>query len=126
MGGYRPQRLAEEIHQILVEVLMYGVKDPRVVDVTVTAVEVSPDLQLARIFYTVDGDEAERRQAAAGLKHATPYLRHTLAEEVRIRQVPELRFIYDESLERGQRIDNLLKQVLPVEPADDREDQDDH
>lgn len=126
MGGYRPQRLAEEIHQILVEILMYGVKDPRVVDVTVTAVDVAPDLQLARVFYTVDGDETDRRQAAAGLKHATPYLRHTLAEEVRIRQVPELRFIYDESLERGQRIETLLKQALPAEPADDREDCDDH
>ena len=126
MGGYRPQRLAEEVHQILVEVLMYGVKDPRVVDVTVTAVDVAPDLQLARVFYTVDGDAAERRQAAEGLKSVTPYLRHTLAEEVRLRQIPELRFIYDESLERGQRIDSLLRQALPAEPADDREDQDDH
>jgi len=119
MRGFRPERLAEQVKQVLIELLLYGVKDPRLADVSVSDVEVTRDLQLARVYYTVNGDEQERKDARKALEKATPFLRHNLADELEVRTVPDVKFIYDDSQERGRRIDDLLRQVGGVDEKSD-------
>lgn len=111
MSGFRPQRLAEQINRILSELLLFGTKDPQLIDVTITDVEVTPDLQMARVFYTVNGDAQEKKDAKKALERATPFFRHTLGSELQVRVVPDVRFQYDESLDHGRRIDDLLRQI---------------
>ena len=91
--------------------LMHGVKDPRVALVTVTGVDVTRDLRLARVYYTVTGDEQERLAAASGLQSSAAYIRRQLGQIMRLRYVPELRFETDQAVESGRRIDELLRQV---------------
>ena len=111
MGRYRPERVAEQLHKEISQLLMNGVKDPRVSLVTVTGVEVTRDLRLARIYYTVVGGDPERQGAAAGLRSSLAFIRHQLGQIMRLRHVPELRFEYDLAVESGRRIDDLLRQV---------------
>ena len=91
--------------------LMREVRDPRLVDVTLTEVRVTPDLQLARVYYTILGDADEARAAGAALESAGGYLRTQLAARVRLRLAPELVFQLDQSSEYGRHIDDLLAQI---------------
>lgn len=110
MSSYRPERVAGEIHRVISELLLSGnIKDPRVALVTLTEVQVTRDLGLARIYYTVLGDKAEKAEAAEGLQRAAAFVRRTLGQEIRLRHTPELRFEYDNSAETGRRIDELLR-----------------
>jgi ribosome-binding factor A len=87
--------------------------------VTLTEVRVSPDLLLARIYYSVLGDENDKAEAAKGLESALSFLRTFLADRVQLRFVPELAFEYDASYEYGRRIDELLDQVSPTGQPED-------
>jgi ribosome-binding factor A len=87
------------------------VKDPRVGFVTITHVKLSPDLQFARVYYTVMGDATARRQSARALERATPFVRRQIGARIRLRRVPELRFVFDESVEREERIERLLEEI---------------
>lgn len=89
--------------------LVKGVKDPRLEFVTVTDVEVTPDLHLARIFYTTREGESER--VAAALKKATPFFRKEVGRRIRTRYVPDLIFVYDSSLEYGSHIEDLIEKL---------------
>ena len=91
--------------------LMNGVKDPRVALVTVTGVDVTRDLRLARVFYTVTGGEQERKGAEEGLRSSAAYVRRQLGQIMRLRYIPEIRFEYDRAVQTGRRIDELLRQV---------------
>ena len=84
------------------------VHDPGIGFVTLTRVKVSPDLQQARIFYTMMGDAAAHKNTAQALMRATPFLRRHIAARVRLRRVPELRFEYDKSVENQDRIEKIL------------------
>ncbi len=99
--------LQEEISLILLQ----KVRDPRLEGLTVTAVEVSADLKKAHVYVSSLGGLEERRQALKGLKKAEGFLRHELASRISLRVVPEIIFHWDESLERGQRIEELLHQL---------------
>jgi len=90
---------------------MQEVRDPRLADLTVTGVEVTPDLLQARVYFTVLGDNDAEREALAALEHATGYLRTQLAARVQLRFVPELTFQLDTSMAYGRRIDDLLDQI---------------
>jgi ribosome-binding factor A len=107
----RQRRVAELIQEELGTFLERHVDDPSLEWVTVTAVEVTPDLQLARVYFSVIGDEDRRREAQQGLERASGYLRRELASALQLRLVPELRFFYDDSLDRGRRIDELLEEI---------------
>lgn len=107
----RPDRIAEEIREELSGLLAAEVKDPGVGFVTITRVKLTADLQLARAYYTVIGDEKARQDTARALGRATPFLRRQIAQRVRLRRVPELHFHYDESIEKEQRIEELLQTV---------------
>jgi ribosome-binding factor A len=109
----RSQRVADLVRAELASMLLIEAHDPAVKGVTVTAVEMSPDLQSARVFFSVLGGDAEREKAAEGLARASGYLRREIGQRCGLRYAPELHFIADLSLERGARVEELLAQVLP-------------
>jgi len=109
--GSRPERVGEEIRQELSLMLAREVHDPGIGFVTLTRVKVSPDLQVARVYYTTIGDERARRETRKALDRATPFLRRQLAARVRLRRVPELHFQFDESVEKQDRIERILLEL---------------
>lgn len=106
--GSRPDRVAEEIRHELSSLLAREVHDPGIGFVTLTRVKVSPDLQLARVYYTLIGDDKARRETEKALERATPFLRRQIGSRIRLRRVPELRFEFDRSVEHQDRIEKIL------------------
>jgi ribosome-binding factor A len=107
----RPHRVGEQLQKEISALLLKGLKDPRVGFVTITGVSVTPDMHLARVYYTVYGDETQRVDTQRGLKSAVPFIRRELSRRLRLRYVPELIFEFDKALEYGNRIDSLLRQL---------------
>jgi ribosome-binding factor A len=107
--GHRPQRLGQRILEEVSELLLGELKDPRIGSATVTAVRVTPDLRQAFVGVSVVGSAKERKQTLEGLRAATPFIRHELAERLDIRRIPDLTFQLDDSDERAARIDELLR-----------------
>lgn len=108
MAGDRMRRVNEAVREVLSARLAEGLKDPRIGFVTVTAVETSSDLRHARVWVSVLGDEHERTQTLAGLASSHGVLQGTIASELRLKRTPTLEFAYDDSIERGMRISELL------------------
>jgi ribosome-binding factor A len=108
--GTRPSRVSEEFREILAEEIP-RLKDPRIGFVTVTAVRMTPDLRLARVFYTAMGDEKERAATRAGLRSARAHLRRVIGGEVRLKTLPDLEFEEDETIERADRIERVLREL---------------
>jgi len=106
----RMRRVNEAVREVLSVRLAGGLKDPRIGFVTVTAVETSPDLSHARVFVTVLGGEEEREDSLAGLRSAHGILQGAVAEELRMKRTPTLEFVYDDSIDRGMRISELLEE----------------
>jgi len=110
-----PSRRLEQVAGLLQEELSHllerEVKDPRMGFVTLTGVELSPDLRHARVYFSVLGDEEAVQQSLAALERAAGFLRHELSRRLTLRQVPELHFVLDRSGERAQRISDLLRQA---------------
>jgi ribosome-binding factor A len=111
MPTRRQRRVSELVRRELSLLLLHQVRDPRLSSVTITGVEVTQDLLLARVHFRALGDTKETSEALAGLEHAAGYLRTQLAARVELRHVPELVFAPDRSAEYGQRIDELLDQL---------------
>ena len=107
----RQDRVAEAIQHEVGQMLIRGLKDPRIGLVTVTGAKVSPDLREAWIYYAVHGDARVRQDTAVGLEAAKGFIRRELGKAVRLRTTPDLHFVVDESIDRGERIEQLLKQV---------------
>ena len=118
MPSQRAQRVGETIQQEISALLLRGLKDPRIGFVTITGVEVTPDLHLARVYFTVIGDDAARKASAAGLKSSIPFIRQHLGKDLRMRYAPDLIFQYDTSIEYGNRIESLLRDVHTPESDD--------
>lgn len=125
MEFQRSHRVGEAIHKEISALIVKGLKDPRIGFVTITAVEVTPDLHLARVYFTTLGEEKSRLETEKGLKSSVPYLRRELGRRLRMRYVPDLLFQYDASLEYGNRIDSLLRDIHS-EPSDDSGNTEDH
>jgi len=106
--GSRPDRVGEEIRKELSQLLFREVHDPGIGLITLTRVKVSPDLQLARAYYTILGDEKAREETDKALTRATPFLRRQIGARIRLRRVPELRFEFDRSVENQDRIERIL------------------
>jgi len=110
--GLRQQRLADEIRDILATTFMGGqLSDPRLGGVSITHVKVSSDLQVATVYYRLFEGGPKPADAQKGLESASGYLRKQLAVALDIRRVPTLRYFYDESVERGARIEQLLSRL---------------
>src|ERR1041384_8180562 len=99
------------------------VHDPRIGFITLTRVQVSPDLQVARVYYTSLGDPNQRKETQKALDHATPFLRRQIGHRVQLRRVPEIEFRFDESIAHQDRIEQILQQ-LHEEAAPRRDDAD--
>lgn len=106
--GSRPERVAEEIREELSVILAREVHDPGIGFVTLTRVTISPDLQLARVFYTIMGDDRQRRDTQKALERATPFMRRHIGARVRLRRVPELRFEFDAGIAHQERVERIL------------------
>ena len=107
----RQARMADEIRDVLASEFLGGkMEDPRLSGVSITAVKISPDLQIASVYYRVF-DHATVDHAQAGLQRAAGLLRRAIADRVRMRRVPELRFFYDESIENAEKIEKLLQDI---------------
>ncbi len=104
----RHQRLAEQIHRELAELIRRELKDPRVGMVTIGEVEVSPDLSVAKIYYTVFGDQEAQKNSQEGLECASGFLRSRLGKSLHTRVTPELRFIFDDSPQQGDHLEALI------------------
>jgi ribosome-binding factor A len=116
VGGFRAERIAEEIRNEVSLMLAGELKDPRLaLPLIVTEVRVAPGMRTVRVFVEFVGDEAERAKALAGLKSAAGYVRHELVERLRLRRAPEVIFVPDQSQEYGHHIDELLRKVTPPE-----------
>jgi ribosome-binding factor A len=93
------------------EIIDRRLKDPRIGMITVTDVSVTADLRYARVYFTVMGDESERRQAQIGLESARSFIQGEVGRRIRMKYTPELSFHFDESLQYGLHIDNILKEL---------------
>lgn len=111
MSGSRTERLGEQIKEEASQVLARDVHDPGVGFVTITRVRVSPDLQVARIYYTALGDDAARRATDRALERVTPFVRHQLAQRLRLRRMPEIGFVFDKSIAHQARVEELLQEI---------------
>jgi ribosome-binding factor A len=108
MSGDRMRRVDEAMREVLSDAITSELKDPRVGFVTVTAVDTSPDLRHARVFVSVLGEQPVRRRSMDGLRSAQGYLQKRVAGELRLKHTPTLEFAYDDTVDRGQRINQLL------------------
>ena len=108
MSSGRMRRVDEAVRAVLSEAIAKDLQDPRVGFVTVTAVKTSPDLRYARVYVSVLGDDHAREQTLAGLRSAHGYLQGKVAAELTLKHTPTLTFEYDESIDRGMRISQLL------------------
>jgi ribosome-binding factor A len=110
MTHRRNERVAEEIRGVLAEAIR-EVRDPAVGFVTLTGVDLSPDLRQARVFVSRLGTEADRDASVAALNHASPFLRHAVATRARLRFTPALRFVSDPTIERGSRVEEIIQKI---------------
>ena len=121
---YRMRRVNEALREVLSAAIGRGLKDPRVGFVTVTAVEATSDLRQARVFVSVLGKEEEKKETLRGLHSAEGFLQGVINAELHLKRTPTLEFVYDESIDRGLRMDALLRaetRLLPDE-ADTQDD----
>jgi ribosome-binding factor A len=117
MQGSRPARIGDQIREEVSELLARHVKDPGIGFITLTHVKVSPDLQVARVYYTSLGDDKARKETAKALERATPFLRRQIAGRMRLRRAPELAFQFDETIARQQRIEELIEEIHATDKA---------
>ena len=104
----RMRRVNEAVREVVSARLVEGVKDPRIGFVTVTSVDTSTDLRQARVYVSVLGSDEERAETLAGLESAHGILQQAVATELRMKRTPTLQFVFDESIDRGMRITELL------------------
>jgi ribosome-binding factor A len=130
MTHSRLDRVASLIQEEVGRLLTRGLKDPRIGFVTVTGAKVSPDLREAWIYYAVHGDERVRQDTQVGLDAASGFIRRMLGNTIELRVIPRLHFVVDEAIDRGDRIERLLREIhehdrqaAPANPSNG-EDQD--
>ena len=113
----RATRVASVLREVLSEILSTQLKDPSVGRITLSRVTVSDDLRHARIYFSMLGNQGDRAGTLEGLNRARGFVRAEIGKRMKLRFLPELEFIYDDSLDRADRINQLLKQVLPAEES---------
>ncbi|MGA9854981.1 MAG: 30S ribosome-binding factor RbfA [Gammaproteobacteria bacterium] len=115
----RSSRIAEQLQRELSELIRRQVKDPRIHLVTITEVDVSPDLANAKVLISVLGAEGPQPEVVNALNHAAGFLRHILGRTLKLRSIPQLHFHYDDTLDRAAHLDALIKRANA--PVDDGE-----
>ena len=107
----RPNRVGEQMKKEMGEILNRKIKDPRIGFVTVTDVQVSGDLQQAKVYISVLGDAEQRENTLKGLAKAKGFIRSEIGQRIRLRKTPEITFEFDESIDYGNRIESLLHEI---------------
>lgn len=109
---HRVERVSDEIRRRLTDLISTEMKDPRVSFMSsITRVQMSPDLRYAKVYVSVMGTPDEQQESIAALRHAAGFLRHELGADLRLRHTPELHFVLDHSIEEGDRILQVIRQV---------------
>ena len=111
----RTLRVADQIQRELADLFDHEIKDPRVGMITITGVEVDRDYAYAKVFYTTLGSKEDNLLVKKGLERAKGFLRSSLSHRMMLRTVPQLQFVYDESVERGVRLSNLIDEAIAQE-----------
>lgn len=111
MSNVRANRVGEQIKKEISDIIMRELKDPRISFVTVTGVDVTGDLQQAKIYISVLGSDEEKEATLQGLSKASGFIRSEIGKRIRLRKTPEISFHFDESIEYGNRIEQLLSEV---------------
>ena len=114
----RHQRLGNQVLRTLSELLRFEVKDPRVQDVALTSVELSRDLSVARVYFSMLNPDADAGPALQGLERATGFLRGKLGKAIKVRHVPELRFAHDDSAAEAVRLTELIDRSVSADERD--------
>lgn len=116
----RNERLGPQLQRELAELIRLELDDSRLGMITIQEVRVARDLSHAKVYFTVLGGEANEKETAKALNEAAGFLRHELGRRVRIRTLPKLKFIYDESVKHGMRLSALIEQAVESDhPSDD-------
>ncbi|HVL94625.1 MAG TPA: 30S ribosome-binding factor RbfA [Solirubrobacteraceae bacterium] len=110
MSAERMRRVDEALREVLSDAITQNLKDPRIGFVTVTAVQTSPDLRHARVHVSVFGDDTTRKLTMEGLRSAHGFLQRRVAAELRVKHTPTLEFFYDDTAERAQRLEALMRE----------------
>lgn len=121
----KQERLAERIRVILSDLLLREIADPRLQGVTVTEVRLDRELMYATVYVNALGDESRQSEVLVGLERAGRYLRRQVGKQIRVRNTPELHFKWDDTLERGERINQLISSLdIPLAEDDDDDEYD--
>lgn len=124
MTSRRALKAAEAIREVVSMAILTEIKDPRVRDVTVTYVEVSPDLRYAKVHVSVMGDETRQNLSLRGLRHAAGFLQSKVARRIETRYTPKLEFLLDQGVKRSIEVARILHEVLPrPAPAEAEEEE---
>jgi ribosome-binding factor A len=118
----RSRRVAEQIQRELAVLIQQELKDPRLGMLTISAVEVSKDMSLAKVFVTVFNEAQDRAKTLEALQHAAGFLQHELGRLMSLRIIPKLRFVYDESVVRGAELSALIDKAVKTDRAKHHED----
>lgn len=117
--GRRLDKISNQLVKEISELIHNELTDPRIGFVTITHAEVSPDLSHARVFFTVLGREKEKKSTYYGLKSAAGYIRHALMERLKLKRIPEIEFVYDDSVDKGMKIYEKIIEVQKKEDIDE-------
>lgn len=108
----RSDRVADLIKEEVASMILFGgIKDPRIGFVTITHVEMTPDLKEARIYFSQIGSVKDREKSRDGLNHASGFIRRNLARSLSLRHIPKITFLFDDSLEYSERIEKVIKEI---------------
>jgi len=114
--GNRAQRVGDQILKVIAPFLLQKVKDPRVEGVTLTGVRLSKDLRVAKVYFSVLGEDNDIKNATAGLDSAKGFIKRELGSKLDLRVMPDIQFLHDESFARGLRIERLLEGLRRTPP----------
>lgn len=119
LAGKRSARVGEQLLREIAELLEHRVKDPRVKGVTLTGVDMSPDLKFARVFFSVHGEGCDLNDVMDGFSSAKGFIKKEIAARMELRYVPDVDFRHDTSLERGEKMERLLDSLVHEGPDDE-------
>ena len=122
MPSIRPERVAGLLQREVTGILSRDFRDPRLAGITVTDAEVTGDLKQATIFFSTLQEGKEREETFKALKNAAGAVRYQLASRMNLREIPEIRFEFDDSIEKGARVEEILRRLKDGEPTDDPDD----
>jgi len=123
LAGKRATRVGDEILKCTAGLLMQKIRDPRISGVTITGVNISDDLKNASVFYSLIGNEDDIKRAQSGLDSAKGYIKREIGRCIKLRNIPDIAFKHDPTLETGNRLERLFQKIKSEDPGEDVEQQ---